>query len=348
MKCVRVFLFVVCGFNIALVSMDAPPSAYKPLSIIEAKVKNISFITPCIFAISTPLSPQLILYELKSKKPKAAIKCDGPVNSISQCDNFKKIAAACYDIVYIFDIQTGQQVQRYKTNSQRVNSVHAHPNGENIFVSGAQNKTVKVWDLRSPIVKQIYSEHEDAVTMVRASGNKSYFVSSSEDKTTKIWDWNSIESHHTIRNVSPKDITYNSQGNTFMTCTYYAYRYDALSAALLATFNRTGTKEVRGSKIKDTSALYSCASTGVDDHELLAIGTDDGKMVLFNPENSKALPTVVQAFASPLDALAFCPNGNCLVAGSSKEQKVQVYELSNKKDSPILSKRVSLKNSCIP
>lgn len=332
--------------------MEQPTSMYKPIvSISDTKVTHACFVNSSLYAAAIYLSPHISFYELRSKKSKSTLKCEGLINSMTQCDNFKKIAVACFDNVYIYDIQTGQQIRKYKTNNQRVNSVHAHPVVAEMLVSGAEDKTIKVWDLRSPITIKMYSDHEDAVNMVRVAGKEAYFVSSSDDKTTKIWDVRGSESLHTIKNVTAKALAYNAQGNRFMVCANYLNRYDALTAALVATFNRYGIQESdRGSKIVSTdSSMTSCISTGIDDRELIVLGTNDGNIVFFNPENTKITPTILQPFNGPVNALAFCPNGTCLVAGCQQEQKMHIYELSNKKDSPILQKRSSIKTGgCLP
>ncbi|GMU19179.1 MAG: hypothetical protein AMXMBFR12_03710 [Candidatus Babeliales bacterium] len=355
MQNVRVFLFLSGVIPLCVASMEElPTQTYKPsTSISDVKIKDACFISSNLFAVSKDFSTHICIYDSNSKKSRSTIKCDGPVNTISQYDNFKKISVACYDNVHIFDTQTGQLIRGYKTDSKRVNSLHAHPAVEQILVAGSENGTIKVLDLREsdPIVKEMRAEHQGEVNMVRVAGKGAYFVSASDDKTTKIWEASASESLHTIRNVAPKALAYNAQGNKFMVCANYLNRYDAFTAALVATFNRHGTQESdRGSKIVATDlGIASCISTGIDDRELIVLGTKDGKIVFFNPENTKITPTILQPFNGPVNALTFCPNGTCLVAGCQLEQKMHIYELSNKKDSPILQKRSSIKTGgCLP
>lgn len=352
MQTVRVF-FILCTVPLFILPMEPPLPAYKQVhAVSDHAVKDLCFISPNSFAVATYKNgaSDVDLYDTKSKKSKLTFSCEGEINSMSQGENYHKIAAAVGNHIAIFDVQTGQRVQTYKAHFQRVNALHSHPSNSHLVVSGSSDKTMRVWDLRSPIAVQVYQAHDDAVTCVRMAGNESYLVSGAKDNTTKIWDWNKPSSLHIIKYVAPKMICYNNEGTKFVTCAHYALRYDAISAALLATFNRNGKQEPsRGSKIEATSSLiYACACTGEKDQELVALGTDDGKMVLFNPDNSKMAPLMLEVFKNRLDMLAFCPNANCLVAGSSVDQKWHVYELSNRKESPRVQKRSSISGTCLP
>lgn len=353
MRKIRVFLFLISNLSQFLFSMEPQAPAYKQVHAVEGHaVKDLCFISPTEFAVATYKDAQstLSIYNTKSKNSKCTVQLPGHVNSISSCAGYDKMAIAIGKNIFIVDVQTEKKTQICEAHSERINSVHAHPNCVSTLISGSLDKTVKIWDLRNTPDSQIYRGHKESVTCVRVAGNESYFISGSEDNTTRIWNWRNPNVGHVIRYVAPQALAYNSEGNKFTMCAHYATRYDAKTAALIATFNRNGEQEAsRGSKIAATNSLiYSCASTGQKERELVVVGTDDGKMVLFNPENSKVPPTILPLFKSHLDLLAFCPNGSCLVAGSTIDQKWQVFELSNKKDtSPTLQKRSSITAGCL-
>ncbi len=343
----------LAAWNILTQAMEPVPPVYKQVyAASDHAIKDLCFISPHFFGVATyqNASSEVNVFDTKSKKSRLNFTCHGEINALSQCESYNKIALAVAGTIIIVDAQTGQKIKMYKAHPQQINSVHAHPASVHTFVSGSSDKAIKVWDIRSPIVAQTYSGHDDAVTCVRVAGNETYMASGAKDNTVKIWDWRKPNSLHVIKYLAPKAMAYSADGSKFVASAHYALRYDALTAALLATYNRKGKQEPsRGSKIETTSSLiYACACTGEKDQELIALGTDEGKMVLFNPDNPKVVPITLDVFQNRLDMLAFCPNANCLVAGSSIDQKWQVYELSNTKDSPRVQKRSSITGGCLP
>ena len=68
-----------------------------------------------------------------------------------------------------------------------VNSVKFHPDGTCV-ASGSQDKTVKIWDIRSQRLIQHYDAHSAEVNEIGFHPNGRYLLSSSNDSTLKIWD----------------------------------------------------------------------------------------------------------------------------------------------------------------
>jgi WD40 repeat protein len=338
MKRVRVFLLMICTFSGHIVPMQEPNlTAAKVFSISDVKVRAIAFISNffcCVATLSNDFSSLISVYDIPSKKIKLTIYCPGQITSISPCDNLTKIAVALQSRILVFNVDTGQLIREYKAHTERVNSVSAHAAFSDVIISGSQDRTIKIWDLKSPVASKIENAHAESVTCVRISGNPHYFVSTSDDKNTKIWDWNGLRSLIGIKHHSaPLSIEYNQDSDRFMTCSNQVSRYNAENAALMSTINRDGQLEpTRGSRIGvSNSSIPLCVSIGHDDQELMALGRDDGRIVLCYPERSNESAQVLSPFSSAISGLAFSPNGTYLVAGSQVDQKLQVYELPPQK-----------------
>jgi WD40 repeat protein len=56
------------------------------------------------------------------------------------------------------------------------------------LVSGSQDKTIKLWNLRTGQLLRTIKGHAGAVTSVALSPNGETLVSGSEDKTIKLWN----------------------------------------------------------------------------------------------------------------------------------------------------------------
>ena len=68
-----------------------------------------------------------------------------------------------------------------------INSVKFHPDGT-CLASGGQDKTIKIWDIRSQRLIQKYDAHSAPCNEIDFHPNGRYLLSSSNDSTLKIWD----------------------------------------------------------------------------------------------------------------------------------------------------------------
>lgn len=315
--------------------MQTPIRSVKNIfTLPDSRVVGVAFLTPHLFALATiniDLSSAISIGDIRVKKVKSINTCSGQITSLSLCDDLKKIAVGLLNKIEVYDIETGKQVCEYKGHAACVNSVSAHPIREQVLISGGEDKAITLWDLRSHNGSKIENAHMAGVKIVRLAGKENHFLSCSDDKTIKIWDFNQLKPLHTINQYTqfaPLAMEYNKQGDRFMICVNHLNRYNAQNAALMATFNCGGGQEsLRGSRIRAAhSMMHSCASANKDEHEIMAIGTEEGKIALCYPEK-KDIACTVDAFKSPVDQMAFNKIGEYLIACSQQEELMHVYEL---------------------
>jgi len=102
-----------------------------------------------------------------------------------------KFVSASYDkYMKLWDVETGQCVQRF-TNNKMAYCVKFNPDLErsNMFLSGMSNKKILCWDCRSGEIVQEYDRHLGAVNTITFVDENRKFISTSDDKSLRVWEW---------------------------------------------------------------------------------------------------------------------------------------------------------------
>lgn len=115
-------------------------------------------------------------------------------NSISQLqvskDGMLLISAAKGDNqIKLWDIYSEDDVfQILEGHQDGVNTI-ALSNNEQFLVSGGEDKTVKIWDIKERKIIATLKGHTDSVKTVAISPNNKYIASAGYDKKIKIWNF---------------------------------------------------------------------------------------------------------------------------------------------------------------
>lgn len=135
---------------------------------------------------------------------------DAGVTSVAMSPDGRLVAAGSLDtIVRIWDVNTGQLVERLRGHKDSVYSVAFTPDGKGL-VSGSLDKTLKYWDIRNvprggPAVQKALKDvkeggekgsqctmnflgHKDYVLSVAVSADGEWVVSGSKDRGVQFWD----------------------------------------------------------------------------------------------------------------------------------------------------------------
>lgn len=100
--------------------------------------------------------------------------------------NDGRIGAGVGNNVYIFDIETRQEVASMKGHTEPVRTVAFSPDGSRI-ASGSTDKTIRIWDIQTGKQMQRLDGHKHSVRSVAFSSDGPWIVSGSDDKTIRVW-----------------------------------------------------------------------------------------------------------------------------------------------------------------
>ncbi|KAK9466384.1 WD40-repeat-containing domain protein [Lipomyces arxii] len=105
----------------------------------------------------------------------------------------KYVATGCNRSAQIYDVQTGQRICLLQDESVEregdlyIRSVCFSPDGR-YLVTGAEDKLIRVWDIKSKSIHCVFSGHEQDIYSLDFSRNGRHIASGSGDRSVRIWD----------------------------------------------------------------------------------------------------------------------------------------------------------------
>jgi WD40 repeat protein len=231
-----------------------------------------------------------------------------------------------------------------------VNSIAISPDG-NILVSGNDDKSIIIWDLKTFEASANIRGHSQAVKSVAFSPDGKLLATASDDKTIKIWDVNTCQEILTLVGHSRpvKSVAFSHDGKLLASgswdktvkiwdvysgkeiCTLTGHKLQVSAVAFSpqekllasASFDRTinlwklSTNQLKNhpyqTLIGHTGAVLTVAFS--PDSQILATGSDDNTIKLWEVNTGKLIRTL-SSHSWSVVTLAFSIDGETLISGS--------------------------------
>jgi hypothetical protein len=207
-----------------------------------------------------------------------------------------------------------QLIHQLSGHTAAVSAIAIDPEGC-LLASGGSDRAIHVWDLQGGERVQTFTGHTMDISAIAICPDGKYLASSSLDcpqSNVKVWD------------LKTGKLLHNRLGHRQSA---RSVAFDAAGRVLFSGGNKIKVWDVRtGERIwtlGHTSAVHCIAVSG--DGKLLASGSSDGKIKLWNLETGTLIRSI-SGHQGAVQALAISPDGQQLIS-ASQDAKLGIWEL---------------------
>ena len=219
-------------------------------------------------------------------------------------------------MVYLYQFDTGKQLQIFEGHTSWVNSVTFSPDSQ-IIASGSNDNTIKIWDIKNGKCLQNLLGHTGWLRSVSFSPNGQTLASSSYDHTVRLWNVASGKCMKTLQGHTDRVISISFCPNKpiLVSCSCDQ------TIRLWNINNGECIQILQGHTNFIVSVVFSPNS------ELIASGDCDGTVRLWEATSGKCIK-ILNQHTHTVKSIDFTPDSKIL-ASASYDETIRLWDVSS-------------------
>ena len=277
-------------------------------------------------ALKSQNAPSLELWDAESHEKQSDLETIRErVTSLKSSRDGRQVAAgALSGAVYAWNLDGGKGKTVFNAHNGLVMGLAFSPNGK-ILATGGADQVIRLWDVNSfwndktqaPLA--VLSGHEGEIWDLSFSANGALLASASKDGTARLWDIETtLQAPEPFTLPETQFLVESSPDRATVTTIEPA-------DGVLSTWNILTGSRVNSSPIAVKAAIWERAK-GYPEHGLLAMGSMDGKIVVFSGDNSEQT-TTLQVEEGEVWPWTLSPKGDLLMVASKLKSDVSNWSL---------------------
>ncbi|EIM79503.1 WD40 repeat-like protein [Stereum hirsutum FP-91666 SS1] len=298
-----------------------------------ASVLATNYRVPDTWRVHFPGLPKLSRAEVNNYSSDLVVmKTESAVSSVAFSPDGMRIVSGLYDSensVCIWDVSTGEKVQKLKGYTRLVTSVAFSPNGKCIIL-GSEDNSMRIWDVSTGEVVKELRGHTASVQSVAFSSDGMYIISGSGDHSVRIWDTSTgeevqkLEGHtHTVFSAA-----FSPDGMHIVSCS---------GDRSVRIWDVSTGKEVQ--KLEGhTHTVFSAAFSPDGMHIVSCSG--DRSVRIWDVSTGEEVQKL-DGHTDSVQSVGFSTDGNRIISGSS-DHSVRIWDVSTGEEVYMLQSRAEL------